>query len=129
LEPLSGTLLEPLSAAFDPAAGPAPVQKRLRVERRARLLRARVAAHLAGRGAFKVPPELLAEPASVRAGVARKAGQVYAEGLHDALVLGHVRPQTAAVLLSASGPAGRARERRALLALATLARAGRQPSR
>jgi hypothetical protein len=127
LEPLSGTMLEPLSAAFDPAAGPAPVQKRLKVERRARLLRARVAAHLAGRGPFKLPPEILAEPATVRAAIARMAGRVYADGLHDALVLGRVRPQTAAALLAAPGPAGRARERRALLALATLARAARQP--
>jgi hypothetical protein len=128
LEPLSGTVVEPLSAAFDPAAGPAPVLKRLRVERRARLLRARVAAHLAGRGPFKLPPGLLAEPANVRAAVARAAGTHYADGLHDALLLGKVRPQTASALLAAPGPPGRARERRALLALAQLARAGRGAS-
>ena len=127
LEPLSGTMLEPLSAAFDPAAGPAPVLKRLRVERRARLLRARVAAHLAGRGPFKLPAELLAEPANVRAAVARAAGSHYADGLHDGILLGKVRPQTSAALLAAPGAPGRARERRALLALAQLARAGRAP--
>jgi Haem-binding uptake, Tiki superfamily, ChaN len=125
LEPLAGTLGEPLAVAFDPAAGPPPVHMTLRVERRARLLRARVAAHLNGRRRFQLPGELLDENGAFRAAVARTAGAHYADGLHDALLQGRVRPATAAALLSPPGPAGRARERRALIALATLARAGR----
>ena len=129
LEPLAGTLREPLAVAFDPAAGPPPVHLSLRVERRARLLRARIAAHLNGRRRFQLPAELLEENGAFRAAVARTAGAHYADGLHDAILQGRVRPATAAALLAPPGPAGRARERRALIALATLARAGRSGRR
>jgi hypothetical protein len=129
IEPLAGVLEEePFAVAFDPAAGPPPVSSQVRVERRARALRARIAAHFSGRRRFAVPPPIAAEPAPVRAAVARAAGAHYADGLRDALLSGDATPAAVAALLAPPGPAGRPRERRAVLALAELARAARRPA-
>jgi hypothetical protein len=125
MEPLAGVVPEPLAVAFDPAAGPPPVHSQLKVERRARLLRARVAAHLNGRRRFSLPLASLREPAAIRAAVARAVGAHYADGIRDALLGGRVRPATAAALLAPPGPMGRPRERGAVIALAKLARAAR----
>jgi hypothetical protein len=129
VEPLAGMLEEePFAVAFDPAAGPPPVSSQVRVDRRARALRARIAAHLSGRRRFAVPPPIVAEPAPLRAAVARAAGAHYADGVRDALLSGQATPAAVAELLAPPGPAGRPRERRAVLALAALARAGRRPA-
>jgi hypothetical protein len=122
VEPLAGVLPEPFAVAFDPAAGPPPVGSQLRVERRARLLRARIAADLAGRRSFALPSGLVGEPALIRAAVARAAGAYYGDGLRDALLDGRARPSAAVSLLAPPPPRGRPRERRALLALAALLR-------
>jgi hypothetical protein len=128
VEPLAGSVPEPQAVAFDPAAGPPPVHSRLRIERRARLVRARVAAHLNGRRAFALPLAMLREPATTRAAVARAVGTYYADGLRDALLSGRAEPAAVAALLAPAGPAGRARERRAVIDLVTLARAARRPA-
>jgi hypothetical protein len=126
VEPLAGVIEEPFAVAFDPAAGPPEVNSTVRVERRARALRARVAAHLAGRRRLAVPPPMLAEPPAVRAAIARAAGAYYADGIRDALLSGQATPAEVAELLAPADPAGRPRERRAVLALASLARAARR---
>lgn len=126
VEPLAGSVTEPQAVAFDPAAGPPPVHSRLRIERRARLLRARIAAHLNGRRAFALPLALVREPATTRAAVARAVGTHYADGLRDALLTAEVESAAVASLLAPPGPAGRARERRAVIELAALARAARR---
>ncbi len=127
IEPLAGALAEPFATAFDPAAGAPPLGSPLRVERRARALRAGIAAHFAGRRSFATPPALLDEPAPVRAGVARAVGTTYADGICDALLSGHASPEAVARLLAPPPPFGRPRERRAVLALAELARSRRRP--
>lgn len=127
VEPLGGALAAPFAVAFDPAAGPPPLGARVRVQRRGRALRARIAAHLAGRGrSFTVPATLLAEPAQVRAAVAREAATHYADGIRDAILAGTTSPAQAAALLAPPPPFGRPRERRAVLVLAALARGGRR---
>ncbi len=106
LEPLAGHPRRTARRRLRSGGRAAPGAPALRVERRARLLRASVAAHLNGRRRFQLPGELLEENGAFRAAVARTAGAHYADGLHDALLQGRVRPATAAALLSPPGPAG-----------------------
>jgi hypothetical protein len=125
VEPLAGSVEEPWAVAFDPAAGPPPVHSALKVERRARQLRAAAGAHL-GRGKrFSVSADLLAEPSPFRAAVARAVGTHYADSLLDGLARGALSPAPVAALLAPAGRPGRPQERRAFLALAALAREAR----
>jgi hypothetical protein len=130
VEPLAGRGVgqadEPWAVAFDPAAGPPPVHSALRVERRARQLRAAAGAHLARGKRFTVASELLAESASFRAAVARAVGMHYADAILDGMARGRVAPASIAALMAPDGRSGRPRERRAFLGLAALARAARR---
>ncbi len=126
VEPLAATPAEPWAVAFDPAAGPPPPHSELKVERRARQLRACAAAHLATGRRLAVAPGLLREPAPLRAAVARAVGAHYADPILDGLTRGRIEPAAMAALLAPEGSRGQRRERRAFLALAGLARAGRR---
>ncbi len=126
VEPLAGRAEEPWAVAFDPAAGPPPVHSELKVERRARQLRAAAGVHLVRGKRFSMPAELLCESAAVRAAVARAVGAHYADSLLDGMARGRVAPAAAAALVAPDGRPGRPRERRAFLALATLAREARR---
>jgi hypothetical protein len=112
--------------AFDPAAGPPPVHGELKVDRRARQLRASAAAHLARGRRFRVAPELLSEPAPIRAAVARQVGAHFADPILDGLTRGRLPAPAVAGLLAPEEGRGRTRERRAFLALAALARTARR---
>ena len=125
VEPLAGRAEEPWAVAFDPAAGPPPVHSELKVERRARQLRAAAGAHLVRGKRFSVPTELLAESAPFRAGVARAVGAHYADSLLDGMARGRSSPAAVAALMAPDDRPGRPRERRAFLALAALAREAR----
>lgn len=129
VEPLAGSVEEPWAVAFDPAAGPPPVHSALKVERRARQLRAAAGAHLARGKRFSVSAALLAEPPAFRAAVARAVGAHYADSILGGLARGAILPASVATLLAPTGRPGRPRERRAFLALAALARAARQSER